>query len=387
MNKTYQQEEKEAGQYTKVPVSQLIPSLLNIRNEEEDVASDDFRELCNSIRENGLIEPIIVRRSGPGYEVLAGSRRRKALVYLGIKEAKVIIRNDLSDQDAQILSLVENIHRKNISQDSLESGLKDIYRRAEWHEVDEKGNVRTKKSGEFDIHRIEKFLLRMHNDIYNPQSKNLSKRHDAIKVPEEFRKIASKIGYSPTRQYYTLHFGITHRPHSDTNYIAELYPTKQEIIKSERVLQKHPSLQNQIAHRIMRAPERKAKAIVKQYVHDLNTGAIIKDKVTGEYDFLPSKREVIEAEPEKETNAVRARDQIIRQCAALFKLLTNTDLDMSDIEHGQLQARTNNARDNMKNIASYNIGPRELAALQNAVSPAAEILNHFEEILYNEAEK
>src|SRR5215212_2228812 len=140
MNKTYQQEEKEAGQYTKVPVSQLIPSLLNIRNEEEDVASDDFRELCNSIRENGLIEPIIVRRSGPGYEVLAGSRRRKALVYLGIKEAKVIIRNDLSDQDAQILSLVENIHRKNISQDSLESGLKDIYRRAEWHEVDEKGN-------------------------------------------------------------------------------------------------------------------------------------------------------------------------------------------------------------------------------------------------------
>jgi len=79
-----------------------------------------IHELANSIRESGLIYPLLVRKSadsgvdGPKYELIAGERRLRALKLLGEQEAPVIIR-DVGDRDALQLALVENIQREELN--------------------------------------------------------------------------------------------------------------------------------------------------------------------------------------------------------------------------------------------------------------------------------
>ena len=67
-----------------------------------------IEELAQSIKEKGVIQPLLVRRRGDNYELIAGERRFRASNILGLKEIPVIVR-DVSDQDSLELALIENI--------------------------------------------------------------------------------------------------------------------------------------------------------------------------------------------------------------------------------------------------------------------------------------
>lgn len=71
-------------------------------------------ELEASIRENGLLQPLVVRPTDTGYELVAGERRLRALTGLGRKTAPVIVR-DLSDEQMLLLALVENLQREELN--------------------------------------------------------------------------------------------------------------------------------------------------------------------------------------------------------------------------------------------------------------------------------
>jgi len=71
-------------------------------------------ELAASIREHGVIEPILVRREGGGYRILAGERRWRAAQRAGLHEIPAIVR-DASDREAFELALVENLQREDLS--------------------------------------------------------------------------------------------------------------------------------------------------------------------------------------------------------------------------------------------------------------------------------
>lgn len=75
---------------------------------------DKLDELASSIREKGFIQPIVVRSSQNGYEVVAGERRLKAARKLGLARVPVIVR-DVSDKEAMILALVENVQREELN--------------------------------------------------------------------------------------------------------------------------------------------------------------------------------------------------------------------------------------------------------------------------------
>lgn len=80
---------------------------------------DDFdvqglEELAQSIKEKGVIQPILVRRTGEQYELIAGERRLRACKALGYKEVPAIVR-DTEDKDSLELSLIENIQRQNLN--------------------------------------------------------------------------------------------------------------------------------------------------------------------------------------------------------------------------------------------------------------------------------
>lgn len=73
-----------------------------------------LEELAASIREKGLIQPIVVRQTASGYEVVAGERRLRAARKIGLLKIPVVVR-DVSDKEAMVLALVENIQREELN--------------------------------------------------------------------------------------------------------------------------------------------------------------------------------------------------------------------------------------------------------------------------------
>ena len=76
-----------------------------------------LEELAASIREHGLLEPLVVRRTAPGvdkFELIAGERRWRALQKAGLREALVVVK-DVSTRDAFELALIENVQREDLN--------------------------------------------------------------------------------------------------------------------------------------------------------------------------------------------------------------------------------------------------------------------------------
>ncbi|WP_162012023.1 ParB/RepB/Spo0J family partition protein [Streptococcus sp. S784/96/1] len=76
---------------------------------------EELKDLANSISENGLIQPIIVRKSSIfGYELIAGERRLRASKMAGLIEIPAIIKN-ISDEDSMKQAIIENLQRSNLN--------------------------------------------------------------------------------------------------------------------------------------------------------------------------------------------------------------------------------------------------------------------------------
>lgn len=107
----YLEEEGGGGAEREVPVSRIRPNPYQPRSEFEPEALSD---LVESIRANGLLQPLVVRPAGEAWEIVAGERRWRALQELGWKRAPVIIR-ELTDEQMLVLALVENLQRESLS--------------------------------------------------------------------------------------------------------------------------------------------------------------------------------------------------------------------------------------------------------------------------------
>ena len=80
----------------------------------EDFDTQSIEELALSIKEKGIIQPLLVRRKGDSFELIAGERRLRACNSLGLKEIPVIVR-DVEDKDSLELALIENIQRESLN--------------------------------------------------------------------------------------------------------------------------------------------------------------------------------------------------------------------------------------------------------------------------------
>jgi len=93
-------------------------------NPRRDIYDESLRELASSIAREGLVEPIVVRRKGDKYEVVAGERRVRAAILSNIPKLPAIIREGLTDEEASRLRLVENMKRKDLTLVEKVSGIK-----------------------------------------------------------------------------------------------------------------------------------------------------------------------------------------------------------------------------------------------------------------------
>ena len=101
---------EDAGSLNEVLVGKILPGSMQPRNSFND---DSLNELAESIRENGIMQPLVVRPIEEGYELIAGERRWRASQLAGLTKVPVIIR-DVDDQTALELALIENLQRENL---------------------------------------------------------------------------------------------------------------------------------------------------------------------------------------------------------------------------------------------------------------------------------
>ncbi len=92
-------------------VDDITPSRFQPRR---DFAVDQLQELMSSIKEKGVVQPVIVRSRGNKYELVAGERRWRAVKELGMKTIPSITK-DISDAEALEIALIENIQRQDLN--------------------------------------------------------------------------------------------------------------------------------------------------------------------------------------------------------------------------------------------------------------------------------
>lgn len=86
----------------------------NPNNPRRSFAEEDIASLANSLREKGVLQPIMVRPKGEGYEIVAGERRWRAAQRAGIHQVPVIIR-ELDDRETLEIAIIENVQRSDLN--------------------------------------------------------------------------------------------------------------------------------------------------------------------------------------------------------------------------------------------------------------------------------
>lgn len=103
--------EKEKNSETMVKITMVEP---NREQPRKNFDEDSLLELAESIKQFGLLQPILVQNRKTYYEIIAGERRWRAAKMAGLKEVPVIIK-DLTDQEIVEISLIENIQREDLN--------------------------------------------------------------------------------------------------------------------------------------------------------------------------------------------------------------------------------------------------------------------------------
>ena len=100
-----------AAPETEMPLEQIVP---NPNQPRTHFNESELEELSESIRENGVLQPLLVRKNGSKYEIIAGERRYQASKIAGLEKVPVIVR-DVDDQKMLELALIENLQRSDLN--------------------------------------------------------------------------------------------------------------------------------------------------------------------------------------------------------------------------------------------------------------------------------
>ncbi|MBM7686044.1 MAG: ParB family transcriptional regulator, chromosome partitioning protein [Epulopiscium sp.] len=104
-------EESSVGQIKIVPINEIEP---NKEQPRKNFDEEKLEELSQSIKEHGIIQPLIVKKQGGFYVIVAGERRWRAARMAGLSEVPVIIQ-DYSNDEVMEISLIENLQREDLN--------------------------------------------------------------------------------------------------------------------------------------------------------------------------------------------------------------------------------------------------------------------------------
>jgi ParB family chromosome partitioning protein len=108
-----------------IPCAALTPNPFQPRR---TIIPDQLRELASSIKEHGVIQPILVRKVGDAYQIVAGERRWRAAQMAGLSDVPVK-ELEISDEQAMEFALVENLQREDLSTLEIAQGIQELITR------------------------------------------------------------------------------------------------------------------------------------------------------------------------------------------------------------------------------------------------------------------
>lgn len=114
---------RPTGPIKDVPIDLIRPGSQQARRYFN---AETLRDLADSIKESGVVQPIVLRTRVWGYELLAGERRWRAAQQAGLDEIPAVIRDDLSDDAAFVLGLIENLQRESLTPMEAAAGMKRL---------------------------------------------------------------------------------------------------------------------------------------------------------------------------------------------------------------------------------------------------------------------
>lgn len=106
-----------------VPIDLIRPGSQQARR---TFNAEALNELAGSIRESGIVQPLVLRTRVWGYEILAGERRWRAAQIAGLHEVPALLRDDLSEDEAYVLGLIENLQRESLTPMEAAAGLRRL---------------------------------------------------------------------------------------------------------------------------------------------------------------------------------------------------------------------------------------------------------------------
>ena len=111
-----------------IAVDRITPSPFQPRRSFDEAK---IEELASSIRNQGIIQPLVVRPKGDGFELIAGERRWRAAMKAGLSRVPVVIR-EASDHEALQLALVENLQREDLNAIEEANGYRRLQEEFQW---------------------------------------------------------------------------------------------------------------------------------------------------------------------------------------------------------------------------------------------------------------
>jgi ParB family chromosome partitioning protein len=103
--------EKVLNKVVQLPVEKIVPNPHQPRKNFDDA---ELNMLAESIRQNGILQPLSVRKVDDGYELISGERRLRAAKLIGLENVPCIV-VDITERNSAVLAIVENIQRQDLS--------------------------------------------------------------------------------------------------------------------------------------------------------------------------------------------------------------------------------------------------------------------------------
>ena len=107
-----------------IPIDKIQPSPFQPR---ETFEKESIRELADSIEDANIIQPIVVRKLGDVYQIIAGERRWRAAKLVGLRELPCIVK-DIAENRVLLESVVENLHRKDLTDIERENAIHELWK-------------------------------------------------------------------------------------------------------------------------------------------------------------------------------------------------------------------------------------------------------------------
>lgn len=196
-------------EFKNIPIDKIIEPEWDIRKDtKDDNDNSNLNGLVQSIKKDGVINPITVtiKNGTDKYEIIAGRRRFKACQILKLKEIPAIIKSDPYDKtDKQRIALIENLHRKDLSDTEKAEGILLVYTSAGYQSEDVVRMIKYLENNGYQPGKTDRSLI-LGNASLNKSS--IKSKEEPAVLDEQFLDILDSIGYSPNTQYKYLQIAV-----------------------------------------------------------------------------------------------------------------------------------------------------------------------------------